>query len=60
MKSKNKHGGARPGSGAKEKQDKKIAVFAWVLGSDVTKVGGKDSAKTIAEKAIQTAARKCV
>ena len=58
MKNKTTRGGARPGAGRKPVTEKKTAVFAYVLPSEVKTVGGKESAKAIAEQAIIRAAKK--
>jgi hypothetical protein len=55
---KSTRGGKRPNSGRKPVKEKKTAVFAYVLPSDVQTVGGKESAKSIAEQAITRAAKK--
>lgn len=55
---KQKRGGKRTGAGRKPLKEKKTPVFAYVLESHVDTVGGKESAKAIAEQAIIRQARK--
>jgi len=49
---KKKHGGARPGAGAKAKTDKKEAIFIYIPASQVKIFGGKPAVKTFAEAAV--------
>lgn len=52
-----KHGGARPGAGAKKKKfvDRKIRLTIWPTGAMVRKVGGEKQAKVLAMNALQQA-----
>lgn len=59
MERKKGRGGARPGSGRKPAEVKKMAVFAYVSETAVEAVGGKEAAKDIAEQAIIRRAKKC-
>lgn len=52
MAAKSKHGGTRPGAGAKRKQDKKQAVFIYIPASHINLFGGKPTVKAFAEAAI--------
>lgn len=48
------HGGKREGAGRKEIADKKITLIIYPRTSEVEAVGGKEKAREIALKAIQT------
>jgi len=45
MATKKKHGGRRPGSGAKPKKDKKQPVFLYLKESTIENNGGKEALK---------------
>ena len=48
------HGGKREGAGRREIADKKITLIIYPRTSEVEAVGGKEKAREIALKAIQT------
>ena len=48
------HGGKREGGGRREIVDKKITLIIYPRTSEVEAVGGKEKAREIALKAIQT------
>lgn len=49
---KKSHGGKRNGAGRKASPDKKLSLFVYINESHIQNVGGKESAKAIAEQAV--------